>query len=326
MATIWQTLPEPFFVLAPMEDVTDTVFRRMMRDFGAPDVFVTEFTLVDGLVTRGRAAISRRFIHTEEEQPLIAQLWGLNPDNFLTVARQLARGDFGPFAGIDLNMGCPERNIVRRGACAGLIDRPQQAVAIIQATQAGAGDLPVSVKTRCGTSTWVTDDWAGLLLSQQLAALTIHGRIARDMSTVPARWDQIARVVALRDQLGVETRIIGNGDVVSHQDGLEKARQSGVDGVMVGRGIFRNLWLFDPTCDPATISLDERLTLLVRHIELWQATWGGRRNFESLKKFYKAYFAGLPEAADLQHSLLLLRAPEETLLQIQAARRHLVGV
>jgi tRNA-dihydrouridine synthase len=309
-----------------MEDVTDTVFRQIVLTTGAPDLFVTEFVYVDGLVTRGRKAISRRFAHTEAEQPLVAQIWGVEPRHFYTAARELAAGEFGPFVGIDLNMGCPERNIVRRGCCSGLIDRPERAIEIIQATKAGAGHLPVSVKTRCGVSRWVTEEWAGTLLAQDLAALTIHGRIAREMSNFPARWDEIARVVALRDALGKQTRIIGNGDVASYQDGLDKARTFGVDGVMIGRGIFKNLWLFDPTRDPATVSLPERLALLARHIRLWQATWEGQKNFESLKKFYKTYLAGLPEAAELVRSLMLLHTADDTLACLDAALARLAPV
>jgi tRNA-dihydrouridine synthase len=326
MGNIWRALPRPCFILAPMEDVTDTVFRRIVVETGAPHLFVTEFVYVDGLMTRGRKAISRRFVHTDAEQPLIAQIWGIDPKNFYTAATQLAAGEFGPFVGIDLNMGCPERNIVRRGACAGLIERPERAIDIIQATKAGAGDLPVSVKTRCGTARWVTEEWAGTLLEQDLAALTIHGRIAREMSTQPARWDEIARVVALRDACGAETRIIGNGDVASYGDGLDKARAAGVDGVMVGRGIFKNLWFFDPERDPAAVSLPERLALLSRHIRLWQATWEGQKNFESLKKFYKTYLAGLPETADLLRALMLLHTADETLACIGAAMERLAAV
>jgi tRNA-dihydrouridine synthase len=321
MNDIWQSLPQPSFILAPMDDVTDTVFRRIIARIGAPDLFFTEFTYVEGLMSRGRKATSRRLAHTAAEQPLIAQLWGSRPENFHAVARDIATGEFGPFAGIDLNMGCPERRIVRRGACAGLIEHPAHAVEIIRATQEGAGDLPVSVKTRCGTTSWVTEEWAAILLEQDLAALTIHGRIASEKSEFPARWEEIARVVALRDRLGKATRIIGNGDVTSHADGLAKAARYGVDGVMVGRGIFRNLWLFNPQVDPAAVPLHERIDLLTEHIHLWKATWAaGERHFEAMKKLYKAYFAGQPQAAELVRALLLLQTAEETLECLAAAR------
>jgi tRNA-dihydrouridine synthase len=313
MTTIWQQLPKPFFVLAPMEDVTDTVFRQIVARTGAPDLFSTEFVYVEGLVTRGRHATSRRFIHTPVEQPLIAQIWGREPQNFYRVARELATGEFGPFAGIDLNMGCPERKIVRRGECAGLIDRPTHAVEIIKATQEGAGNLPVSVKTRCGTREWITEEWAATLLAQDLDALTIHGRIAAEKSNFPARWEEIAKVVALRDRLGKATPIS------SHADGLAKAAQYGVDGLMVGRGIFRNLWFFDPTVDPATVPLHERLALLIDHVRGWQHHWTGEKNFEATKKFYKAYFYEVEGMADLQRELMLLRAPEETLARLEIA-------
>lgn len=316
--SIWQQLQRPIFILAPMDDVTETVFRRVVARLAAPDLFFTEFAYVDGLMTRARQRVGRRFLHTEAEQPLIAQIWGTRPDYFYTVARELAAGEFGYFAGIDLNMGCPERKVVRRGCCAGLIDHQQRASDIIRATKEGAGHLPVSVKTRCGTTRWVTEEWAGFLLEHELAALTIHGRIAQEMSYFPARWDEIARVVALRDASGQSTLIIGNGDVISYQDGLDKVRRYGVDGVMIGRGIFKNLWIFDSTIDPATVPLPVRLHLLLEHIHLWRATWEGQRNFEGLKKFYTTYLAGLPEANDLRQRLLLCPTLDETITTITA--------
>lgn len=319
MTTIWQALPRPVFILAPMEEVTDTVFRRIVAGLGAPDIFFTEFAFVDGLMSRGRRHVSHRFVHTEAEQPLIAQIWGAKPGNFYAVARELAEGEFGPFAGIDLNMGCPERKIVKRGVCAGLIDHPDRAIEIIRATKEGAGHLPVSVKTRCGTHRWVTEAWAETLLAQDLAALTIHGRLASEFSDFPARWEEIARVVALRDRMGKETRIIGNGDVSSYQDGLDKVARYGVDGVMIGRGIFSNLWIFNPAVDPAAVPLTERLALLHRHLHLWRDTWGEQKYFGALKKFYKTYFAGIPIAAALRQELLELQTLEETLERVAGA-------
>src|SRR5262249_33985499 len=158
-------------------------------------------------------------------------------------------------------------------------EHPDRAIEIITATRAGAGDLPVSVKTRCGTNRWVTEEWAETLLRQDLPALTIHGRIASEYSEFPARWDEIARLVAVRDRLGKDPLIIGKGDVVSYRDGLDKIARSGVDGVMVGRGIFGNLWLFDPAIDPARVPLRERLVLLSEHLQLWQETWGDQKYF-----------------------------------------------
>jgi len=318
---IWRALPRPFFCLAPMEDVTDTVFRRVVAGYGKPDLFFTEFVSVDGLMSPGRDAISHRLAHTDAETPLIAQLWGTHPEHFYAVARQLAAGEFGPYAGIDLNMGCPDTSIVKRGACAGLIDHPDRALAIVQATRAGAGALPVSVKTRCGTNVWQTEAWAETLLTQKLAALTIHGRIAREKSTFPARWEEIAKVVALRDELAPDTVIIGNGDVASVPDGLAKAAASGVDGLMVGRGIFKNLWLFDPTIDPETITLVERLDLLAAHIRLWRDTWTEEgKHFDALKKLYKSYFAGVPFGAEMRIELMDLHTVDESLDAIAAMR------
>jgi tRNA-dihydrouridine synthase len=315
MSHIWQALLNPIFVLAPMEDVTDTVFRRVIVRCGRPDIFFTEFVNVEGLVSKGRDQVRHRLEFTPLEQPLIAQIWGEHPENFRTIAEELARAGF---AGIDINMGCPERNVVRRSCGAGLISRPEHAVAIIQATKAGAGDLPVSIKTRCGVSEWQTETWARILLEQDLAALTIHGRIAKEMSHFPARWEEIAKVVKLRNQMGVDTKIIGNGDVVSYQDGLDKVDQFGVDGVMVGRGIFHNPWLFDPQVDPTTKTKAERLDMLRFHLELWQETWFNKpdlkpRHFEALKKFYKVYLRDFDGASDLRNQLMQLHDVANTL-------------
>ena len=208
----------------------------------------------------------------------------------------------------------------REAWCLRRVDRhPDRAIEIIRATKEGAGDLPVSVKTRCGTQSWVTEEWGELLLRQDLAALTIHGRIASERSDFPARWDEIAKVAALRDRLGVETIVIGNGDVTSYRDGLDKAARSGVDGVMVGRGIFGNLWLFNPAVDPASVPLRDRLIVLTEHLQLWRDTWAETKYFGALKKLYKTYLVGLPETEAFQRELLLLQSLDATLDRIRVA-------
>lgn len=300
MQNPWQQ-PRPLFIQAPMEDVTDTVFRRVLAQTGAPDIFFTEFTNVEGLLSKGRERVIHRLQFTEDEHPLIAQLWGDNPDNYFTIAQELASMGFD---GIDINMGCPIHKKVRRGACSGLINFPDRASEIIKATQEGSSGLPVSVKTRCGISTWVTEKWVSHLLTHNLAALTLHGRIAKEMSHFPARWDEIAKAVSLRDAIAPQTKIIGNGDVSSYQDGLDKIQEYGVDGVMIGRGIFKNPWVFDPETDPTTKTLADRMELLKYHVELFESTWGTRKNFHLLKKFFKIYVHGLPNAAELRDRLM----------------------
>jgi tRNA-dihydrouridine synthase len=314
---IWQQLNKPIFALAPMEDVTDTVFRRVVVKLGQPDLFFTEFTNVEGLCSPGKKRVAHRLLHTPEETPLIAQIWGQKPEHFYQVAQELAQAGF---AGIDINMGCPDRSVVRRGQCSGLINQPQQAAAIIAASKRGAGRLPVSVKTRCGLSTWVTEEWISFLLNQDLAAITLHGRIAKEMSHFPARWDQIGLAANLRNQIAPQTLILGNGDVHSYQDGLDKVQHYGLDGVMVGRGIFSNPWIFNPDIDPTAVPLDQRLAVLRYHVELFKTTWvdqaeqnGKRKNYNLLKKFYKIYLSGLPHTTDLKQQLMDTQTPEECL-------------
>ena len=305
----WQK-NKPLFIQAPMEDVTDTVFRRVLVRCGAPDIFFTEFTNVEGLRSVGRDRVIHRLHFTEAETPLIAQLWGDKPENYYSVAKELREPGF---AGIDINMGCPVRKKVRRGACSGLINFPNHASEIIKATQEGAGDLPVSVKTRCGVATWVTEEWISHLLSHNLAAITLHGRIAKELSHFPARWDQIALAVKLRDELAPDTLLIGNGDVDSYQDGLEKMKTYSVDGVMIGRGIFANPWIFDPTVDPESIGIEERMDLLSYHVRLFEETWGNSKNFHLLKKFFKIYVHGLPNARELRDTLVRVENVDEAL-------------
>ena len=195
-----------------MEDVTDTVFRRIVAHCGAPDVFFTEFTSADGLCSVGYDAVAHRLRYTEAERPLVAQIWGIHPDTHMKAARLAVEMGFD---GIDINMGCPVKKIVKTGACSGLIENPTLAREIYLATREGAGDLPVSIKTRCGFRSWRTEEWTGFLLELEPVVLTVHGRIARDESKYPADWDQVARVVTLRDQMESPTIILGNGDVTS---------------------------------------------------------------------------------------------------------------
>ncbi len=307
---IWQQFNHPIFILAPMEDVTDTVFRRVVAKSGPPDIFFTEFTNVEGLCSPGRSRIDHRLQFTPAETPLIAQIWGRTPEKFAIIAKELSQAGF---AGIDLNMGCPERSVVRRGECSGLIKNPTLAAEIIAATKQGAGSLPVSVKTRCGLSSWITEEWLGFLLQQNITALTIHGRIAKEMSNFPARWEEIAKAVPLRDQLAPATKIIGNGDVSSYQEGLDKVAQYKLDGIMIGRGIFSNPWIFNPNINPDAVSFSERIDLMKFHIQLFDQTWGTTKNYNLLKKFFKIYLLGQPNSADLKNQLMTTTSAAESL-------------
>ena len=302
---IWNSLPKPFTVLAPMDDVTDTVFRQIVIEAAAPDITMTEFASTDGFMSeQGHSSVSRKLqvnqSETELKVPLIAQIWGANPDNYRETARKLAAT--GLYAGIDINMGCPEKGIVKRGCCGGLIDRPEVAAEIIQATKEGAGDLPVSVKTRIGLGSIKTEEWISHILRQDIAALTVHGRTVREMSKVPAHWDEIAKAVKLRDELAPHTIIIGNGDVENRQEALQRIAETGVDGVMIGRGVFHNLFAFADT--PPEDSADRLIEIMKRHIDLYEQTWGNHKSFEPLKKFFKIYVHGWPGAASARQLLM----------------------
>jgi tRNA-dihydrouridine synthase len=302
MNSFWQNLPKPFFVLAPMDDVTDSPFRRLMATLAPPDVYFTEFGNATGLQSNGRRRVLQKFtVHPDEsESLLVAQLWGKVPEDYLRSAQELAAT--GNFAGIDINMGCPERNIVSKGCCSGLINTPELASDIITATKQGAGNLPVSVKTRIGFKTITTEEWIGHLLRQDLAALTIHGRTQKEMSAVPAHWDQIGLGVSLRDQIAPQTIVIGNGDVTSIEQGQELAKEHGVDGIMIGRGVFHNPWVFDASGEQRTPQAG--LVALERHLDYYQYSWEGQKSYEPLKRFFKIYIQGYPGANDLRQRFM----------------------
>lgn len=314
MQSIWQRLPQPFFILAPMDDVTDTVFREIVARTSAPDLMMTEFASSDGFAhPKGRDSVERRLKVNESEAatkiPLIAQIWGNNPDHYYEMAKALSARD--EFAGIDINMGCPEKGIVRRGCCGGLIKEENwdNAAAIIQATKRGAGNLPVSVKTRIGLNRIITEEWLTHILKQDIAALTVHGRTVKEMSKVPAHWDEIGKAVALRDTLAPNTVIIGNGDVKNRQQGLELAEQYGLDGIMIGRGIFHDLFTFD--AEPSEHTPTQMMTILQHHLDLYEQTWGSTKSYDPMKKFAKLYINGFPGAVELRTHLMQTRTPDE---------------
>jgi len=311
-------LPKPFFVLAPMDDVTDTVFRQVVADCAAPDLFFTEFVNVDGLQSPGREKLMKKLQYTVKEQPLVAQIWGKIPDNFRKTAAELV--DMG-FVGIDINMGCPEKTVVKNGCCSALINNRELAVQIIKATQEGAaGRLPVSVKTRLGLNE-VDFTWHELLLQQNLDMLTIHGRTRKEMSEVPAHWDLISKVRELRDKLAPSTIIVGNGDVQSREEGEQLAAQYGLDGIMVGRGIFHDPFVFSRGTPWKEYTKEQRIDLYEKHVRLFADTWtDGERRIATLNKFCKVYINGFDGAKELREQLMAAQSADELLSRLQAAR------
>lgn len=308
MNNFWQELPHPFTALAPLDGVTDVVFRQIITEIGKPDVLFTEFTMTDGLISNGRERVAKRLLYTKEQQPVVAQIWGTNPEHFYIVAKELEeRG----FAGIDINMGCPDRTVVRNGACSALIKNPSLAVEIIQATKEGALRLPVSVKTRIGFEKESIDEWMDFLLKQNIAALTVHLRTVRELSKVPAHWEYMKQIINLRDQLAPNTVIIGNGDISSRDEVNEKYSQYGCEGLMIGRGIFANPWIFNPKVTVSKISIYERINLYLHHIELFERQWKDSKHFALLKKFAKTYIQNFPEVANFREKLMEAKTLEE---------------
>lgn len=301
MLGFWGTLERPITALAPMENVTDTVFRRFVAACGGPTVFFTEFTNMDWLFSKRRDTVIHRLEFTEVERPLVAQIWGLDPENYYRGA-QLIR-EMG-FDGIDINMGCPAPKLRHKATCSGLIDQPQRASELIRATQEGAGDLPVSVKTRLGVRERKTESWATFLLEHNIAALTMHVRTAKDMSNVPADWSEMHTIVAIRDALQLDTLILGNGDVTSLTEIHEKTEEYKVDGVMVGRGIFQDPYLFHPERSLKELDAEQRVALMLEHTHLFLDVWGDTKDFNIMKKFFKVYMSDFEGALPLREALM----------------------
>lgn len=303
----WAELTRPFFILAPMEDVTDVVFRHVVKEAGAPDVFFTEFTNSDSFChPDGIESVRGRLAFTEDEQPMVAHIWGDKPEFFHEMSIALA--DMG-FKGIDLNMGCPVPNVAERGKGSGLILRPDVAAELIEAAKAGG--LPVSVKTRLGfTELAEMENWISHLLRQDIANLSVHMRTRKEMSKVEAHWELIPRIVELRDQIAPQTLITINGDILDRQMGLELAEKYGVDGLMIGRGIFKNPYAFEK--ESKEHSSQELIGLLRLQLDL-QDKYADQvpRSIVGLHRFFKIYVKGFPGANDLRVSLMNTKSTAE---------------
>ncbi len=327
--SFWSTLPPAFRVLAPMEDVTDKVFRRLVADHGEPEVLFTEFTSAEYLCSpKPEKALVRLETYEGEflRRPLVAQIWGGNPEQMYKAARLTA--ELG-FAGVDINMGCPVKKISRKGACSALIRMPAVALELIQAVKEGARSVApqmgISVKTRLGWNKVETQEWCGFLLEQDLDALTVHGRIAKQMSEGWADWNEIAKVVQLRNAGGWKTKILGNGDLTRVQF-EERLQQTGVDGLMIGRGVFSDIGIFrrEGYRPYESWTRDEKLDLLERHIHDHFEAWGRSKDYEKLKKFFKVYTVGWETALELRAQLMATHRHEESLAVLAAYRKRLM--
>lgn len=306
----WNQLPKPILVLAPMADVTDAAFRRVIAKYGKPDVTWTEFVSADGLVRAtedGKRKLMKDLIFSHEERPIVAQLFSATPQ-YMEQAARLCK-DLG-FDGIDINMGCPDKSIEKQGAGAAMIKNPESARAIIRAAKIGGGGLPVSVKTRIGYNKDELETWLPELLSENPAVVTIHARTRKEMSLVPARWEHIQRAVEIRNEMESSALIFGNGDVLNLEDAKQKVSESGADGVMLGRAIFGNPWLFSDFDTKRKETIDDpkvirhTLEVLLEHTKLFEELLGDTKNFAVMKKHYKAYVSGFDNSKELRIKLM----------------------
>ncbi|WP_399630967.1 tRNA dihydrouridine synthase [Sporosarcina sp. SG10008] len=310
----WLDLPKPFFILAPMEDVTDVVFRHVISEAAKPDVFFTEFTNTESYChPEGRDSVRGRLTFTADEQPIVAHIWGNKPAFFEQMSIDMKKLGF---KGIDLNMGCPVQNVAANGKGAGLIRHPEVAAEIIQAAKAGG--LPVSVKTRLGYTNvdeWL--DWLGHVLKQDIANLSIHLRTKKEMSKVDAHWELIPEIKKLRDEIAPNTLLTINGDIPDRATGLKLVEQYGVDGVMIGRGIFTNPFAFEK--EPKEHSVKEFLTLLLLHLDLHDKYSNEiePRSFKQLHRFFKIYIRGFEGAAELRNQLMNTNSTDEVRRLVQ---------
>jgi len=316
----WSTIAKPIIVLAPMADVTDCAFREVIAKYGKPDVMWTEFVSADGLFCGGFEHLKYDLIFSPAEKPIVAQFFTSNPDHMEKAARLASEMGFD---GIDINMGCPDRSIERQGCGSAMIKTPAKAREIIRAAIKGSGGLPVSVKTRLGYNSDQLEEWLPELLAENPAVVTIHARTRKEMSKVPARWERIKRAVEIRNELKAKTLIFGNGDILSPEEAFKIAKETGADGVMIGKGIFGKPWLFENLvekkqaflegreCEVKEKTLAEKLRIAVEHTKTFEKHLGPVKNFAIMKKHFKAYANGFDNAGALRDRLFSCNDADE---------------
>jgi nifR3 family TIM-barrel protein len=311
----WKGLKRPFFTLAPMADVTDPAFRRLIAETAAPDVTWTEFVSADGLFhTREKKGMEdienplvRDLSYTDKERPVVAQFFTAHPDMMEYAARYAVSSGFD---GIDINMGCPDSSIEKQGAGAALIKTPEVAKEVIRAALRGAeGKIPVSVKTRLGFNQMEYERWLPELLQEDISALTLHLRTRKEMSKVPAHWELASELSALVRRERPDIMLIANGDLKDIHEAKEKAQAHGFDGMMLGRAIFGNPWLFSGR-SLEEVPREERLAALMA-LAAYFSDLAPAKHYAILKKHFKAFCQGFDGAAELRARLMETNSVEE---------------
>lgn len=295
-------LPKPFLVLAPMYDVTDTVFRQIVGGLCAPDLFFTEFVNVDGLQSAGREKIIHRLKFTKGEQPIVAQIWGKNPENYYKIAKEIVEMGFD---GIDINMGCPDKAVLKNGCCGALINDHALAAEIIEATKRGAeGKIPVSVKTRIGFREF-DESWIKFVLDQDISMLSVHLRTVREMSKVPAHWELAENIRKIKDKVSPDAKLVCNGDVDNREQAEDLADRYNLDGIMIGRGIFADPYAFSKNSKWPDMTSIEKLSIYQRHVKEFKKTWKNNEYpIVTLNKFCKIYVNGFEGAKEIRENLM----------------------
>jgi nifR3 family TIM-barrel protein len=342
----WAKLSKPFFCLAPMSDVTDIAFRTILAKYGKSDnksenniVFWTEFVAADGLCNKlARKKLSHILKYTEAERPIVAQVFGANPENMKNACQYIASLGFD---GIDINMGCPDKSVIAQGAGSALIRTPKLAREIIRAALEGvaaAGQhIPVSVKTRIGFNKEEIDTWIPELLQENISALTIHARTKKEMSLVPANWEYLNKVRDLIVKSGKSVLLIGNGDVTSLAEAREKALKYKCDGIMIGRGVFGNPWFFNSRSQGLSLALEgeslatnvftprQKIEALKEHIKLFdkELLIPGHKSYAVMKKHFKAYLNGFKGAKEIRNKLMNTDTPHKSITLLNDFRQTL---
>src|SRR3989344_4363663 len=302
---IWDKIERPIMALAPMADVTDAAFRRIIAKYGKPDVMWTEFISADGLalaLEAGKKKFLKDLKYSEAERPIVAQFFTSSPEHMKGAAELVAKLGFD---GVDINMGCPDRSVEKQGAGASLMKNISLARTLVRAAKEGAPNLPISVKTRTGYSKPDLENWLPEILKEDLAIVTVHARTRKEMSKVSAQWEFVRRAVEIRDLSGKATLIFGNGDVLDIDDAKRKCKEFGCDGVMLGRAIFGNPFLFsEKKCPEGIEGLKLRLEVLVEHARLFEELLAGYKSFAIMKKHFKAYVGNFGGANELRAKLM----------------------
>ena len=303
MKDFWKKLKKPIMVQAPMSGVTDRAFRLMLLKYGKPDVFFTEFISASALFSpKAQKYCYDVLKFSSKERPIVAQIFGANLKEMEKASQIIASLGFD---GIDINMGCPDRNVEKQGAGSALIKNPDLAVKVIKAVKKGAGNLPTSVKTRIGYNKNEIKQWIPTILKENISVLTVHLRTKKEGYTLPAHFELSKELIELRNKYAPQTLLIGNGDVKSLKDGLRIAKETKLDGIMIGRALLGNPWFFKPQNNPISGKIKEsslklRLKVIIEHIELL----GEEKHFESIKKHFHAYAKGFLGSSKLRDSLM----------------------